>query len=368
MFLVKRGVYPLPLLYAGGGLKRTCPRQRENLLNWSGTNMKTKKPDIFLVITMCMLVLAAVLCIVILFVQKRSSQPASTDTNNTTLQTQNTGDTGSSGNPVVVDPSGSSSTEQVTPPQPVDVKDIDQAGLEAELKDALSGLNSEWQVMVIDPVKDVRVSSTSSSKIKVDDWMTANRMAQVYIMGAVFQQVKDGTLVLDAVLEDVKAMITKNDTYAADRLTEQLGGGDAAKGRDAVKAFATDNGVQLGFNRPLSSSTGKKNYVNAKQNAEILNKICRGELVSQDASRQMLDILLTPAENPEIDPGITGENVKFGFVTDVEEKTCICSMGIVQLQNRSYVISMVCNEPYTTNGAKNKIIQLIGITHKYFAE
>ena len=329
--------------------------------------MKTKKPDIFLGITMCMLVLAAVLCIVILFVQKRNSQPASPDTNSETLQTQNTGDSGSTGNPVVV-PDNSSSTEQVKPSQPVDVKDIDKAGLEAELKEALSGLNSEWQVMVIDPVKDVRVSSTSSSKIKVDDWMTANRMAQVYIMGTVFQQVKDGTLVLDAVLEDVKAMINKNDTFAADRLTEQLGGGDAAKGRDAVKRFAEDNGVKLGFNRALSSSTGKKNYVAAQHNAEILNKICRGELVSQEASRQMLDILLTPAENPEIDPGITGENVKFGFITDVEEKTCICSMGIVQLQNRAYVISMVCNEPYTTNGAKNKIIQLIGITHKYFAE
>ena len=38
--------------------------------------MKTKKPDIFLGITMGMLVLAAVLCLVILFVQKSSgSEP-----------------------------------------------------------------------------------------------------------------------------------------------------------------------------------------------------------------------------------------------------------------------------------------------------
>jgi hypothetical protein len=327
--------------------------------------MKTKKPDIFLGITMCMLVLAAVLCIVILFVQNDSNNAATGSTNAPVVDSNTPNQTGnvSMDSNVTTEPSAPIQTEPVTP---VVFDPIDSEGLKAALDDSLNGLTSEWQVMVIDPVKDVRVSSTSSSKIKVDDWMTANRMAQVYIMGAVFQQVKDGTLVLDAVLEDVKAMITKNDTYAADRLTEQLGGGDAAKGRDAVKAFATDNGVQLGFNRPLSSSTGKKNYVNAKQNAEILNKICRGELVSQDASRQMLDILLTPAENPEIDPGITGENVKFGFVTDVEEKTCICSMGIVQLQNRSYVISMVCNEPYTIDGAKKKAVELVKLTQPYF--
>ena len=325
--------------------------------------MKTKKPDIFLGITMCMLVLAAVLCIVILFVQKSEKSPKPVETNNPALDSHQT-DTGSA-----IVPSDSkdpaTSTQPVTPPQPVELKDIDAEGLKAALDESLRGLTSEWQVMVIDPAKETRVSSAINCK--VDDWMTANQMTQIYIMGAVFQQAKDGKLVLDSVLEDVKAMINNNDFYAADRLTEQLGGGDAAAGREAVKSFAESNGSKLGFNRPLAGTAGKKNYVSAAYTAEILSKLCRGELVSEDASRQMLDILTTPVADPAIDPGVT-DAVKLGFVSDVEERVCICSMGVVQLQNRSYVISVVCNEPVTTNGAKNKVTELIKLAEPYFAE
>jgi hypothetical protein len=326
--------------------------------------MKTKKPDIFLGITMCMLVLAAVLCIVILFVNKSSkenpepsgSQISTNDTLQPGGETGNPINTGDTGNPTHTD----------TPVQPVELKDIDEAGLKAALDDALRGLTSEWEVMVIDPAKDVKVSSTVNCK--VDDWMTANRMTQVFIMGAVFQQAQDGTIVLDAVLDDVKAMITGNDTYAADRLTETLGGGDAAKGRQAVKDFAEKNGLQLGFNRPNTGTSSKKNYVTAKQTAEILSLICRGELVSDAASRQMLEILLTPMEGLEIETGLTGENVRSGFIADVESGTCICAMGVVQLQNRSFVISVVCNKPVTTDGAKKKVTELISLTEPFFAE
>lgn len=330
--------------------------------------MKTKKPDIFLGITMCMLVLAAVLCIVILFVTKGKSNPTPADTGTSTNEVLNSGE--NTGNTDSTKDSGGSSvtpsdTKPVTPA--VELKDIDEVGLRSALSDSLRGLTSEWQVMVIDPAKDVRIGSAVNCG--VDAWMTANRMTQVFVMGTVFQQAQDNTLVIDDVLDDLKAMINKNDTYAADRLTEKLGGGDAAKGREAVKAFAVANGVKLGYNRSLTGSSEKKNYVTAQQTALILNMICRGELVSEAASRQMLDILLTPAEgDPQIDHGITGDNVRVGFIDDVEENTCICTMGVVELANRSFVISVVCNKPVTTDGAKKKVTELISLVQPFFAE
>lgn len=320
--------------------------------------MKMKKPDIFLGITLCMLVLAAVLCITIWVIQKKDPNPATSDT--TTGISTSTGEANPSGSQTTP------STEQGQPTNPVEVKAIDEAGLKAALDDALSGLTSEWQVVVTDPAKGSRIASAVNCDPNA--WMTANRMAQVFIMGAVFQQAKDGTLTLDAVLDDVKAMIVQNDLAAADKLTETLGGGDAAKGRDAVKNFAVANGVQLGFNRPLSGTADKKNYVSAQQTAVLLDMICRGELVSEAASRQMLDILLTGSENPEIDPGLATANARCGFVTDVEDGTCICSMGVVALPNRSFVISVVCNKPVTTDGAKKKVAELITLTESFFAE
>ena len=320
--------------------------------------MKMKKPDIFLGITLCMLVLAAVLCIVILFAQK-SGNDTSLDSGSNPANTTT----------AAVDPSGSSntaSTEAPKPSNPVELPNIDENGLKAALDDSLQGLTSEWQVVVTDPAKGSRIASAVNCE--AESWMTANRMAQVFIMGAVFQQAKDGTLTLDAVLDDVKAMISRNDIAAADRLTETLGGGDAAKGREEVKTFAVNNGVKLGFNRPLSGASESRNFVSAQQTALLLDMICRGELVSEAASQQMLEILLTANQDLEIDPGLTTQNATYGFIDDVENGTCICAMGVVKLPNRSFVISVVCNKPVTTDGAKKKVAELITLTEGFFAK
>lgn len=318
--------------------------------------MKTKKPDIFLGITICMLVLAAALCIAILVIQKNADKKPAPVTPGST--TDAIVDTGATGGQEGTGETGA--TDAPNPVQPQDLKAIDEAGLKAKLDAAIKGLTSEWQVMVTDPVKGTRV--TSSVNCNVDNWMTANRMAQVYIMGTAYQQVADGKLKEEDILEDLTAMITQNDTYAADRLTDLVGG------RETIKSFAVDNELQLGFNRPITGSSDKKNYVTAQQNALLLDMICRGELVSKEASAKMLNLLLTPVDNPAIDPGLTGDNVRYGFITDVEDGTCVCAMGVVQLPNRSFVISVVCNEPVTTDGAKAKITELISATQPFFAE
>jgi len=324
--------------------------------------MKTKKPDIFLGVTMGLLVLAVVLCIVILNTQKTKNETETTNPPQlaSTENTQLPG--GDTNTPIHTE--SVPSTEAHVPPQ--DLTPIKDAQLKADLDECLRGLTSEWEVMVIDPALNTKVGSAVNCDVNA--WMTANRFAQVFIMGAVFQQVEEGKLVLDDVIDDVKAMIVSNDTYAADRLTEKLGGEDTSKGRENVKAFAVANGIQLGFNRSLSGSSSSSNYVSAQHTAELLNLICSGKLVSESASRQMLDILLTPADTLEIDPGLVGDDLKYGFITDVETDTCVCAMGVVQLPNRSFVISIVCNDPVTIEGAKKKVTELISLVQPYFAE
>ena len=260
------------------------------------------------------------------------------------------------------EPIGPSGTEQEASP---DLSPIDREGLKAALDESLSGLTSEWQVMVIDPWDDTTVSS--SVNCKAEDWMTANRMTQVFIMGAVFQQAADGSMSLDEVMEDVKAMLG-GDSAAADRLTEKLGGGDAAKGRETVKAFAWENGLKLGFNRPNSGTANKKNYATVQQTAELLNRICRGELVSGEASAQMLELLLSCANSEDIDVGLTGDGIRYGFIHDVEDGVCVNTMGVVQLKNRSFVISAISYKPITTDGAKEKITELISKTVSFFSD
>ena len=231
--------------------------------------MTKKKPDIFLGITMAMLVLAALLCVIILIVQKQTnSKPAVKPTgavvSNDTVAPPDTGDTNSS----------TDATKPSQPIQPADVKGIDETALKAALDDNLEPLSSKWDIVILDPVVGTKV--TASHQADPELWMEVNRMLPVFIMGTAYQQVANGTMTEADIQADVEAMIVGRDYAAADRLTAAIGGGDAAKGMQAVKDFAAANGMKISYNRALNETGGKPNYMRASLCAEVRNKICRG--------------------------------------------------------------------------------------------
>lgn len=323
--------------------------------------MTKKKPDIFLGITMAMLVLAALLCVIILIVQKQTnSKPAVKPTgavvSNDTVAPPDTGDTNSS----------TDATKPSQPIQPADVKAIDETALKAALDDNLEPLSSNWDIVILDPVVGTKV--TASHQAKPEDWMEVNRMLPVFIMGTAYQQVANGTMTEADIQADVEAMIVGRDYAAADRLTAAIGGGDAAKGMQAVKDFAAANGMQISYNRALNETGGKPNYMKASLCAEVLNKICRGELVSADASARMKEIICKAKTDEEIVPTLVTEGASYGLVTDCESNLCCCTMGIVNLPNRSYVVSIFCYDPVNMGNAQKRAAEIIALTEPYFAE
>ena len=326
--------------------------------------MKTKKPDIFLGITMGMLVLAAVLCLTILYVQKSnpnktpaSNDPGTSDTG-AQLDSRTPGETGDTNTPA--DTNSTGAPVQPTDP-PAELAEIDTAGLKAALDDCLSGLPNDWQVVVLDPALGTKVEAVLNSP-NTDDWMKGDGMVSVFVMGAVYQQLADGTLTEDQVMADLEAMIVKADGAATDRLTTLVGG------MEAVKKFASDNGMKLGYNRTMAGAGAKPNYVTALQMATILDKICKGELVSKDASAQMLELLCTKKDSELIDPGVKTEGATYGFVSDAKDTVSVATMGVVRLPHRSYVISVICNGPNSLQRAKDKVTQLLTLTEPYFAD
>lgn len=323
--------------------------------------MTKKKPDIFLGITMAMLVLAALLCVIILIVQKQTnSKPAVKPTgavvSNDTVAPPHTGDTNGS----------TDATKPSQPVQPADVKAIDETALKAALDDNLEPLSSNWDIVILDPVVGTKV--TASHQADPEAWMEVNRMLPVFIMGTAYQQVANGTMTEADIQADVEAMIVGRDYAAADRLTASIGGGDAAKGMQAVKDFAAANGMQISYNRALNETGGKPNYMKASLCAEVLNKICRGELVSADASARMKEIICKAKTDEEIVPTLVTEGASYGLVTDCESNLCCCTMGIVNLPNRSYVVSIFCYDPVNMGNAQKRAAEIIALTEPYFAE
>ena len=251
-----------------------------------------------------------------------------------------------------------------TDPVPAAAEPLNEADLRAVLRDSLKGLKNDWQVVVMDPEFGTRVDVVRHSA-DADEWMKADGMVPVFVMGAVYQQLADGKLTEDQVKADLEAMIVRNDGAAADRLTALLGGGDAAQGMEAVKAFAEASGLKLGYNRTLAGSGEKPNYVTALQMTSILDKLCKGELVSKEASAEMLDLLFGEKDDA-IDPGIRTAGAKYGFVSYAEDKVCAAAMGVVRLPNRDYAGSVICNDPEDLAAAKEKVTELLGIVNSYF--
>lgn len=321
--------------------------------------MTKKKPDIFLGITMGMTVLAVLLLLVILIVQKSSGNKKSGVPSGQTVLDSTEAPAPSD---ETDDPSAPSET---TTPVVVDLKPIDEKSLKAELDDNIEPLSSQWDIVVVDPVVGTRI--TANHLVGSDKWMEANKMLPVFIMATAYQKVADGTLKEDDIANDIKAMIVEGDTEAADRLTALIGGGDAAAGMSAVKGFASNNGMTISYNRALSATSGKPNYYMASIGADVLAKLCRGELVSKEASAKMREILCTKRTTEPFDTGLKSA-VSYGFITDIEDKLCGCTMGIVNTPTRSFVISIACYDPKTMENVLARFTQIIGLTEPYFTQ
>lgn len=331
--------------------------------------MKKKKPDIFLGITMGMLVLEALLCLVILIVQK-TSPAKKTPVNPVSTQEQlSSGDKDTS--PAKDTSDTGSATKDTEPAAPSDITAIDEENLKKELDDNLDPLASNWDVQIFDPVTGTRVTTSHHGnpalKFSPDTWMEANRMLPVFIMGAAYQQVADGKLTEDQISADVQAMIVDADYEAADRLTELMGGGNAAAGMTAVKSFAEANGMQISYNHLLTDTSGSQtNWYKASLGAQILDMICSGKLVSKEASEQMKEIICTPRKTEAFETGLQKAE-SYGFITDIEQGLCCCTMGIVNMPTRSFVVSIGCYDPKTVENVLARFQQLLAITEPYFA-
>jgi hypothetical protein len=95
--------------------------------------------------------------------------------------------------------------------------------------------------------------------------MVSASLIKLFIMAAVYEQVSLGNLAESDVEDSMKKMITVSDNYAANELTNLLGGGSSNNGMDAVNAYSYDIGcsnsniarlmlaaVKLSFHHPFT--------------------------------------------------------------------------------------------------------------------
>ncbi|TPF86237.1 hypothetical protein BW13_07015 [Bifidobacterium sp. UTCIF-37] len=161
----------------------------------------------------------------------------------------------------------------------------------------------DWSVYALD------LGSGRDTAIN-DKPLVAASLIKLYIMLTVFDRLEHGAIADNATIDaNLKQMITVSSNDAANRLLAVIGG---KGGTTAAIATVTDTAVRYGFSstKELRALTGAasgndvENWTSARDCGTFLAKAYRGELVSANASKRMVDLLLGQTRRTKIPAGV----------------------------------------------------------------
>ena len=233
-------------------------------------------------------------------------------------------------------------------------------GLKSELDTYVASLDGKWCILAEDLGSGEQVCCTKG--VAENDPMVSASLIKLYIMGAVYERVEDGTIAEASVSETLKKMITFSDNSAANQLVKLLGDGDEAKGMDAINAFARKLGCpNTRMNRLMLVKNDKQNYTTAADCAVLLKKVYAGTLVSKGSSEKMLALLKAQTVRTKIPAGLPAGIVcanKTGELTGKSE----CDAAIVFTPERDYILCGM-SEPVENPAAIKAIKEISAKTY-----
>jgi len=170
-------------------------------------------------------------------------------------------------------------------------------------------------------------------------------LIKLFIMGAVYERISDGSLDHESVYSLVYSMITVSSNEAANELTLLLGGGSEEDGMAAVNAFASSIGCSATkMNRLMLVDNGLQNYTSAADCARFLRMLYYGICVSPDYSAEMLEILRNQQVNDRIPAGLP-EGTPVAHKTGDLNGLVFADVGIVYSDRGDFVLCLLCGNP-----------------------
>ena len=311
--------------------------------------MENRKPNTLLTVALVLIVLAALICLIIFLCTR--GKPADPAEANVPVNTGEQGEPSDTGE----------APEDSTPVETAPV--YDTQAFQAGLDDSIDGLDSVWQVAVADLADGAKY--TSVTNCKQTDLMVAADLTKLYLMAAAYHKVAAGELEEAQITDLVSRMIREENAAAANELTELLGGGDADKGRAVVNDFALSVGCSHTEYNRLFAESGTQNYTTAEDCAALLQQIAEGSCVSPEASAAMREMLA----------GLEGDRIPAGLPAGASclhlsatlSGTCCADVAIVTTEARSFVLVILCNNPYTSEGATKRCVQVTELVCDYLA-
>lgn len=268
------------------------------------------------------------------------------------------------------------------------VKQISDTKLESQIKNFLNDKNGEYGIFI----KDLTPQGKRDVYINSDQVFEAASLYKLYLMAAVFQSVNDGRFTLEeelsaklshlrdvyggidtgyehfeegeviayTVREALVRVAQISDNFAALMLAEKTGW-------NSVQAIAEETGaIQTSIKSPISTTP--------EDIGLLFEKLYKGEVVSFEASEQILDMLSKsklnnriPAKLPKMDPS-TGSGLRIAHKTG-ELSRVRNDAGIVFLDSSSggpYVIVILSKNLKGEDEGVENLAEISKIVYEYY--
>ena len=159
----------------------------------------------------------------------------------------------------------------------------EDAALADALREQLQGSSDKWDIWA-ERLQEGTYAHVQENIDPDAPQMVSASLIKLFIMGAVYDAERSGTLTPGAQEDAICQMISVSDNAAANELTCLLGGGSEADGRAAVERFAASiDCTAVRYNRLMLVENGTQNYVSAEDCAAFLRLVYNRQCVSQEA-------------------------------------------------------------------------------------
>ena len=220
----------------------------------------------------------------------------------------------------------------------------EDAALAEALREQLQGSSDKWDIWA-ERLQEGTYAHVQENIDPDAPQMVSASLIKLFIMGAVYDAERSGTLTPGAQEDAICQMISVSDNAAANELTCLLGGGSEADGRAAVERFAASiDCTAVRYNRLMLVENGTQNYVSAEDCAAFLRLVYNRQCVSQEASEQMLAHLLAQQVNDRIPQGLP-EGTQCAHKTGDLLGLCCADVGIVFTPQTDFLLCIICNDP-----------------------
>ncbi|MDR1017376.1 MAG: serine hydrolase [Lachnospiraceae bacterium] len=235
--------------------------------------------------------------------------------------------------------------------------------LQNKISDITSNSQGTWSVYV----KDLKTGAKCSIN---DSKMVSASLIKLYVMGAVYQKINDGTLEqTDEINRLLHDMITVSSNEDTNLLVTKVGDGNEALGMKRVTEYAKGIGCKFtSQGRDLQDVRNipppGENYTSVGDCGIVLEDIYRKNCVSTEASLEMLNLLKGQTRTSKIPAGVPKGTItanKTGELHDTEN-----DVAIILAPKTDYILCIMSNNLTDTSIARANIVKISKTVYNYF--